>query len=138
MDAPIIKAIAQRHAADCGVACLAMICGVPYENALVAVAQEAPNVCITGVWTDQIVRAAKLLGFSLRRRKRFDLDADTGILHIHFPKLTSDREHFVVLWEGRIIDTDGGLYLNDVYLSVNRATANMLLVAERLKEAKHA
>ena len=61
MDAPIIKVIPQRHYADCGVACLAMLTGVSYENALVAVAQTQPDVCIKGVWLKDLRAAARLL-----------------------------------------------------------------------------
>ena len=129
MDLPIIKAIYQRYNMDCGVACLAMVCGVTYEAALVAVAQQQPDVCASGVWTKHLVAGAKHLGFTLRKRQRFDLEADTGILNVSSGLWHND--HLVVLWEGRIIDTDAGLYMQDVYFSINNAKASALYVAER-------
>lgn len=132
MDLPIIKAIYQRYDADCGVACLAMVCGVTYENALVAVAQHNPDVCMLGCWQEHLVAAAQILGFTLKPKRRFDLETDTGILNVTIPTMKSD--HLVVLWEGRIIDTDAGLYMQDVYFSVNKSKATTLFVAERKKK----
>jgi ABC-type bacteriocin/lantibiotic exporter with double-glycine peptidase domain len=129
MELPIIKAIYQRYGMDCGVACLAMICGVTYETALVAVARKQPDVCAAGVWSKHLVAGADHLGFTLRKRQRFDLDADTGILNVSSPAWRND--HLVVLWEGRIIDTDAGFYMQDVYFSINNAKATALFVAER-------
>jgi hypothetical protein len=129
VDAPIIRVTAQRHSQDCAVACLSMVCGVPYENALVALAQDCPDICVTGCWTEHITKAAQRLGFMLKKRRRFDLEADTGILNTSSQQFKND--HLVVLWEGRIIDTDGVLYMHDVYFSINKAKATALFVAER-------
>ncbi len=129
MDLQIIRLTMQRYDMDCGVACLAMICGVTYENALVAVAQNNPDVCVTGCYTEHLTKAAKILGFSLKSKRRFDVESDTGILNIECEN--NKNHHLVVLWEGRIIDTDAGLYMPDVYFSVNKAKPTMLFVAER-------
>src|SRR4029079_453431 len=110
-DAPIIRVIPQRYDSDCGVSCLAMICGVTYENALVAVAQFAPNVCISGMWLKHLESAALLLGFKLRRRRTFDWDTDTGILVLSRPRLPL---HVVVLREGLVIETDGCLWESEL------------------------
>src|SRR5262245_51455634 len=101
MDAPIMRVVTQRHQMDCGVACLAMICGVSYENALVAVAQVAPNVCVSGMWTKEIRQAAQRLGYRLRVKRRVDLENDTGILNLSAHAWAS--EHVVVLREGLLI-----------------------------------
>ncbi len=105
-----------------------MICGVSYENALVAVAQVAPNVCAVGMWTKEIRQAAKLLGFTLKSKRRVDLENDTGILN-----LSSDRwrcEHVVVLREGLLIETDGTLWEPTIFLNHYQAKVGSLLVAE--------
>lgn len=130
MDAPILKVIPQRHAADCGVATLAMICGVSYEDALVAVAAEEPAVLTRGVHYKHLERAALRLGFRFRRRRRYDLDTDTGILNLSSTRLVAD--HLVVLKEGLIIETDGSLYDADVYFAHLKARPGILLVAEPL------
>lgn len=130
MDVPIIRVIPQRHPSDCGVACLAMICGVSYENALVAVAQVQPDVCAQGLWLRHLRAAAKLLGYRLTARRAFDLEADTGILN-----LSSKRwrlEHLVILREGLVIETDGTLWEAELYVKQHRARLGSLLVAEAL------
>jgi ABC-type bacteriocin/lantibiotic exporter with double-glycine peptidase domain len=128
MDAPILKVIPQRHGADCGVACLAMICGVSYENALVAVAQEQPNVCVQGVYLRELRGAAHRLGYSLKSRRRFDLETDTGILNLSSKKWK--LEHLVVLREGLIFETDGTVWEAELYLKQHRANPGRLYVAE--------
>lgn len=130
MEAPILRVVLQRHAMDCGVACLAMICGVSYENALVAVAQDTPNVCVSGMWTKQIKAAAKRLGFKLREKRRPDLEQDTGILNLSCGSWPGD--HVVVLREGLLIETDGTLWEPDVFLRHYKAKLGSLLVAESL------
>lgn len=129
MDAPIIRYVPQRHEGDCSVACLAMVCGVSYEQALIALGKQEPHVCKRGAWSYQMRNAAKALGFATRSRRKFDLESDHGILGIKFKAV--NHEHVVVLWEGRIIDTDFGLYMADVYFSVNEARPTSLLVVER-------
>lgn len=130
MDAPILRVVVQRHAMDCGVACLAMICGVSYENALVAIAQDQPNVCIVGVWCTELRRAAKRLGFKLKAKRRVDLAEDTGILNLSSSKWRSD--HVVVLREGLIVETDGTLWEPDVFLRHYEAKVGTILVAEAM------
>lgn len=120
----------QRYPGDCGVACLAMICGVTYEDALVALSRPCPEIRTKGCWKKHLTQGAKALGFTLTTKRKFDLDGgDTGILNIVWKDLHA--EHVVVLWDGRIIDTDGGLYMPDVYFAVNKARATALYVAEK-------
>jgi ABC-type bacteriocin/lantibiotic exporter with double-glycine peptidase domain len=130
MDAPILRVVVQRHTMDCGVACLAMICGVSYENALVAIAQDQPNVCSVGIWFTELRRAAKRLGFKLKAKRRVDLAEDTGILNLSSSKWRSD--HVVVLREGLIVETDGTLWEPDVFLRHHEAKVGTILVAEAM------
>lgn len=129
MDAPIIRYVPQRYEGDCSVACLAMACGVSYEQALIALGKQDPKVCKRGAWSYQMREAAKTLGFRTTARRKFDIETDHGILGIKFEEV--NHEHVVVLWEGRIIDTDFGLYMADVYFSVNKARPTSLLVVEK-------
>ncbi len=130
MDAPILRVVLQRHDADCAVACLAMICGVSYENALVAIAQVAPNVCAVGINLKDLQRAARHLGFSLRCRRNVDVEADTGVLNVC--KRGWKHDHLVVLREGLIIETDGLLWEQSTYFAAHDARPGSLMVAERL------
>lgn len=128
MELPVLKVIYQRYAKDCTVACLAMLCGVSYENALVALAQQAPNVCMTGTSAAQLKRAARRLGFVLKQSSHFDIETDTGLLWLEASR--SRDAHVVILWEGRIIDTNAGMYMPDVYFSTNKYKPTTLFVAE--------
>ena len=126
MDAPILRVVVQRTDMDCGVACLAMICGVLYENALCAVAQIQPDVCVKGLYQHQMIRAAKILGVTMRAQRRYDLENDTGILCVSTKKWKHD--HLVVIKGGLIVDTDGTIWDSDVYMSANKAKLGSLLV----------
>ncbi len=126
--APIIRVVVQRHPADCGVATLAMLLGVSYEDALVALAAEEPAVLTRGVFTKHLEAAAQKLGFRLRRRRRYSIDDDTGLLNLSSRKWRTD--HVVVLREGLVIETDGTIWDAGEYLAALKAKPGMLLVAE--------
>lgn len=128
MEAPILRVIPQRHSSDCGVSVLAMLLGVTYEEALLAVGFEQPSVLTSGVYAKHLTQAAKTLGVTLRVRRRFDLEDDTGILGVNSAKWTS--AHVVILREGLIVDTDGTLWAPDVYQRVHGAKFGPLLVRE--------
>jgi len=116
---------------DCGVACLAMICGVSYEAALIAVAKIVPDICTDGIYANrQLKAAAKDLGFKLRVTRRIDWEQDTGILNVVLE--TREHDHLVVLREGLVIETDGTLWEPDVFLRHNNGRPGTLLVAESL------
>ena len=129
MDLPVVKIIVQRFDMDCSVAGLAMLLGVSYENALVAIAQDHPDVCVVGAWTKHLKAAARRLGYTLHERKRYDVETDTGLLNVTCPQWKHD--HLVVLKEGLIIDTDGTVFDSDVYFQSQQATPGTLLVAEK-------
>lgn len=105
-----------------------MLLGLTYENVLVAVAQDNPNVCAEGMYLRDFRRAAKRLGYRLTSRKTYDLETDTGLLRVDAKKWA--QAHVVVLREGLIIDTDGTLFDADVYLAAKKAKPGYLLVAE--------
>jgi ABC-type bacteriocin/lantibiotic exporter with double-glycine peptidase domain len=128
MDAPILRIITQRHPMDCVVACLAMLLGVSYENALVAVAQDEPNVCVKGIGVRQMERAAKRLGYRLKARRHFDLESDTGILNVKMT--TMPHDHLVILKSGLVFETDATVWDADVFAATHRAQLNVLYVAE--------
>ncbi len=122
---PIIQVITQRSKSDCGVSCLAMVLGVSYEDALVAVAAEAPRVMTCGVWLTELERAAVRLGRSFRRRRKFDMEDASGILNV-----LSDawpHNHLVVLLAGMIFDTDGTIWEAQDFLKVQQARPGVLL-----------
>lgn len=137
VEAPIIQVVLQRYDADCGVAVLAMICGVSYEDALLALGNYVPDVLERGVWVKDMERAAKRLGYRMRRRRAIDWEEDTGALNVASPLWRT--EHLVVLRVGMIIDTDGTLWNSQDYLRAKRARHGLLLVPEPIaKDADRA
>lgn len=123
MQAPALQIIPQRTKMDCSVACLAMLCGVDYEAALVAFRH---NVCAKGATIRQIHHAAKRLKVHLVwSRSVGDLENQTGILCVRSEKWPHD--HLVILKEGQIIDTDWTLWDADVFMSAYKAKAISIL-----------
>ena len=101
------------HHPDCSVSMLAMFAGVMYEDALLAAAKANPHVLKEGMTWAQIRKAARYLGLKTRIVKTYDADESTGILHVSRVALGLGpmSEHVVFLWEGRVIDGDGELWL---------------------------
>lgn len=116
MAIPALQIIAQRYHSDCSVACLAMICGVGYEEALGAFRH---NVCVDGASIGQIQRAATRLKTPLTYTKPpADLDDVTGILDLQMGR--KHHTHVVVAHRGFIIDVDpehASLWDYDVYMA---------------------
>jgi hypothetical protein len=107
---------------DCAVAAVAMLCGVTYGEALAAFPKPKAVVRI-GAYLTEIQVAAKSLGVTLRTCKRFDVDDDTGILHV-----SGKDEHLVLLWDGRIIDGNGECWLHpQTYLGTYKYQPKTLL-----------
>lgn len=127
----VIRVVLQRHDWDCGVACLAMLCNTSYETALVACAQTKEELDGEGLYLYEMVKAAELLDVSVitRRAKRFSLDTDTGILHVF--NLKTAVYHVVMLWQGRLIETDGTIWEDaDTYLSSKGFKPGALITKE--------
>ncbi len=120
---PFLQVVPQRHKTDCSVACLAMLLGVSYEEALLAL--HVPKVVTHGVMVRHVTAAARRLGQPLKFRRRFDLESDTGILGVRSEKWP--LEHLVVLKDGLIVDTDATIWEADVFLSAYSAKAISLL-----------
>ena len=112
--------------ADCGVAALAMLCGVLYEEALAAFADPIKVLSRGADWKDLRPAAARLV-VATKVKYRYDITEDTGILHVSHP--TKD-EHLVFLWAGRVVDGNGELWSDpEVYLKHYGYVAKGLLVA---------
>ncbi len=120
---PFLKVVMQRHSTDCSAACLAMLLGVSYEKALLALRQD--RILTHGVMVRHVLQAAKRLGKPLKFRRKFDLENDTGILGVRSDKWPT--EHLVVLKDGFIVDTDATVWEADVYISAYSAKAISLL-----------
>lgn len=122
----IIQVVLQRHKSDCAVACLAMLLGTTYEDALLSFAH---NVMAEGASIKQIKQAAKVMGSKLSWSKKLkDLETDTGIISMSSESWPMD--HVAVLKDGLIIDTDATIWDSDVYLSTYGARVVSILRVE--------
>lgn len=123
---PIVRVMTQREDNDCSIACLSMLSGASYEDALRAVCKVDEEGAEGGLWVPQIIEAASELGLELRKKRPVKLEADQGILHIRFP---DESRHVVVLIQpGLIVDTNGFIWRARTYLRRTRAKVNAVLV----------
>jgi ABC-type bacteriocin/lantibiotic exporter with double-glycine peptidase domain len=121
----VLAIVPQRQRMDCGVAALAMLVGQPYEDVFAAATHVQPKVGKVGLYQKELIAIAELLGVTLERKRRPDLDTDVGILNVRNTKLG----HYVVLHAGVIADPAGGLVFFDVddFLALGHFTARTLL-----------
>lgn len=124
---PRLRMVAQRHDADCGVAALAMLLGVSYEDALIALGGEVPKILKRGVWFTEMQRAAQTLGATLKLKRRWHADEDDGIAQVKFPK---GNHHVVVVRDGLIFDTDLTVWEPDDYFKATKTVPGALLIRE--------
>ena len=112
---------------DCAIAAVSLACGVTYEVALAAALAFEPEVLTEGLSLKNIEKTVQQLGLTTKRRRKFELDEDTGILTI--------PGHAVYLWEGRILEPASSLcnlWLNaQAYLSHYKAKAGVLIEVTR-------
>lgn len=108
-----------------------MLLGITYEESLLLIGIQRPLVLSSGVWINHVIRAAKTAGIPLRRRRKCNLETDTGILSVSAAGWKHD--HLVIVKEGMIIDTDGTIWEADVYLCASKATPGMFLERKDLQ-----
>ena len=112
---------------DCAIAALAMLCGMNYEETLAACVLVQPAVLDSGMTWPDFRKAADAMGCDVKllRRGRYDLDEATGILNVQ----RKGEDHAVFLWEGRIIEGNGEMWLYpDQYLAHYKYRPYSLLV----------
>jgi hypothetical protein len=111
LDVPhVVRSVRQQGGhGDCAVAALAMLCGVDWPTAFAAF-DDPRGLLKHGVqpWTP-IKRAAQRLGVKTRVATRVDMERDTGILYVS--DIYGPEGHAVFLWQGRIVEGDGSLWL---------------------------
>lgn len=117
----------QRHEADCGAAVLAMLLHISYEDALLALGGEEPDILRGGVWMATVRKAAKRLGVTMRLKSRWDPDDDEGIVQILLP---GRFNHFVLLRGGLFFNTNGTVWDPEDYYRSRKAKPGKLLVRE--------
>ena len=90
---------------DCAIAAISLATGHSYEHVLGAAMQVCSTIMEDGLSNKEMQAVLKALGHESKLRRKFDLEEDTGILHISDKK---DERHVVYLWDGRIIEPSMG------------------------------
>lgn len=108
--------VRQRKSGDCGVAALASYLGESYEDVYVACARVDPvHRSAKGLWAWEVIKIAAVLGVKLRRRLKYDLDEDEGVLIVQFK---DGHRHWVRVRNGEIYDpSDQTLTPSSEYLA---------------------
>jgi hypothetical protein len=126
-----LSIVPQRRKMDCGVAALASLLGIPYEDVYVAACAVAPNVARHGLYLHEVRSVALKLGTPLIARRSYDIETDVGILSVRGKSKGKKTEfwHYVVLRKGDVIDPDGARIIDaDDYFAEQRARPCTLLV----------
>lgn len=98
--------VGQRAHGDCGVAALASLAELSYEDCYVEVAKVDPRWRgKQGLYNREVVVVAGRLGLTLEPTRRFDVDKDDGVLRVRPNDRRSPIDvdgHFVALTDGRV------------------------------------
>jgi hypothetical protein len=124
---PLVSMVPQRHRADCAAAVTSMFLRISYEEALLALSKESPELIRKGVWFTELQRAAKKMGVRLKLKRRWNPDFDDGIAHVRF---SQGGNHVVLLRAGLFFDTNFEVWHPAEYLRARKAKAGSLLVRE--------
>ena len=122
---PLVRMVEQRHRTDCGVSALAMLLGVSYEDALIALGGEKPTILERGVWLPEMQRAAARMGVTLKRRDTWSHE-DDGIVRV----ANRYRAHVLLLRRGFFWDTDLTVWEPETYQKATRFKVKAILVRE--------
>lgn len=124
--------VRQRGDRDCGVAALASLAQLAYEDVYVALAELEPETRGKGgLHNFQIVALAKKLGITLEATRTYDLDDDDGVLRIRWNGRRGKRNpggHFIAVRDGFALCPSDGVPMQwRDYLEQNDARPGTLL-----------
>lgn len=126
-----VKVVPQKHVADCGLCCLAMLFAMPYGDVSAAArAIWGDSQREQGLAIGEIEELAEALGRTLRRvcRRKDYLADQTGVLGLIGGKMRG-HGHWVVLTAGTIVDPAGGeVWPIEAYCAAHKARTGTLLV----------
>lgn len=95
-DPIVIEPVVQKDQADCGIACLAMVLGLPYQTVSAAIPKRS-HVGHNGMSNRQLRNIAKRLGYPLTYIGRGRMFETVGILDL---QRLSDPTNSRSAWEG--------------------------------------
>lgn len=127
MTQPLVSMVPQRHLADCVAAVTSMFLRVSYEEALLALSKESPELIRKGVWFTELQRAARQMGVPLKLKRRWDVNFHDGIVHVRFAR---GGNHVVLLRAGLFWDTNFEAWYPEDYLKAKKAKVGSMLIRD--------
>jgi ABC-type bacteriocin/lantibiotic exporter with double-glycine peptidase domain len=128
-----VKIVGQRAEGDCGIAALATLLGLAYEDVYVAASGLDKERGKSGLYVRDIMEIARQLGAPMRINRRPDLDDCRGVLKVKWRKRAKGYGgHYVVLYEGMVVDPSGPMVLphEEWFAAHENGRAAWLLEAE--------
>ena len=96
--------VPKQGAADCAIACLAMLLRRDYGEVLAAAARISKTLWTAGLTPKEMIRVARALKSCVALSYTFDPEEDTGIVWVTFRDRTGD--HVVFLHQGFVFDPE--------------------------------
>lgn len=125
----ITKVVPMRADGDCGIASLAMLLNLSYEDVFVAAAAVDPKRRGRNGLTIKEVRAiAKKLGVKLAYKRKFKLSEQDGIVGLE--NTGDDEGHWATVKEGIVFETNGAVYSIEDYFLANPTWKATCLLTE--------
>jgi len=105
-----VTVVRQRGDGDCACGALSTYLGASYRATFKAIARvDTRHHGTNGLHNREVIAAAKALGVRLQPTRRYDLNADEGVLRVRWNDPQKRRGgHFVALVDGRICCPAGG------------------------------
>lgn len=135
---PLIRIVPSKSSeivGDCGICALGTLLHKTYEDIVVIADQFYGASWKNGLWATQIIAIAEQFGVELIKRRKYDLDVDTGILICkvieRYPNTKPKaQDHAVLLHDGKIFDWDMTVWDPDAFKSHYSAKFGTLLRLE--------
>lgn len=100
----MLTLVRQRTDGDCGVAALATLACLRYEEVhAVAATVDRVRHGLCGMRVRDLHRVGEQLGLAFEWRRRYELDEDAGLLVVHGPHAARDG-HAVAAYDGLLFD----------------------------------
>jgi hypothetical protein len=114
----ITKVVPMRADGDCGIASLAMLLNMTYEDVYAAASQvDAKYRGKNGLTIKEVRAIADKLGVPLKYRRKFKLSEMDGIVGLE--RTDADEGHWATVKEGIVFETNGEVYSLEDYFTVN-------------------
>lgn len=123
---PILRITPQRQLNDCGIAALAMLLDLRYEPVLHAAEQAIGGIPLEGLRECELRKIARTLGYPLRAVVPANNRSCSGRAVMGIRSYVGD-DHWTVVVDGRVYDTDGCVWELTDYLEFQNAWADLLL-----------